>query len=303
MRVILALLCIFSNKVRNEDVVGNGKVEDSIPVIEIRGEGKPMSAAQIRHLEELSNGGPLDIKIERTWVPANCETMAKRKDFVTFHYKVFTEDGKNVHQTYGDSPVTIQLGVGMAMPGLDKGLKSMCAEELRKLHVPYRLSRKNKSKVWKHIPNDEHWLVFNLEMLTVEPYSLQRQFAFLDVDSKGKLTESGLMKWLTKMKKDYGKTWKNEDIDNVSAVKYYIRYFDINKDGEIDEEEFTKVMKRDETFMERTKSKAKGRKRDPGLAWILDFDNDGVVSYEEVDSAPELLEKGPEQLPVFKDEL
>ncbi|KIH53535.1 hypothetical protein ANCDUO_16331, partial [Ancylostoma duodenale] len=39
-----------------------GKSEDSIPVIEIRGEGKPMTAAQIRHLEEITNGGPLDIK-------------------------------------------------------------------------------------------------------------------------------------------------------------------------------------------------------------------------------------------------
>lgn len=46
-----------------EKAVGRGKVEDTIPVIEIRGEGKPMSAAQIRHLEEISNGGPLDVKV------------------------------------------------------------------------------------------------------------------------------------------------------------------------------------------------------------------------------------------------
>jgi hypothetical protein len=46
------------------DAVGGPvkKPEDAIPVIEIRGEGKPMSAAQIRELEETSNGGPLDIK-------------------------------------------------------------------------------------------------------------------------------------------------------------------------------------------------------------------------------------------------
>lgn len=25
------------------------------------------------------------------------------------------------------------------------------------------------------------------------------------------------------MKKEYGKTWTNEDIDNILAVKYYIR--------------------------------------------------------------------------------
>lgn len=40
------------------------KLEDSIPVIEIRGEGQPMTAAQIRQLEEMSNGGPLDIKVK-----------------------------------------------------------------------------------------------------------------------------------------------------------------------------------------------------------------------------------------------
>jgi hypothetical protein len=44
---------------------GSRKPEDAIPVIEIRGEGKPMSAAQIRELEETSNGGPLDIKVCR----------------------------------------------------------------------------------------------------------------------------------------------------------------------------------------------------------------------------------------------
>lgn len=37
--------------------------EDSIPVIEIRGEGKPMSAAQIRSLEEETTGQPLDIQV------------------------------------------------------------------------------------------------------------------------------------------------------------------------------------------------------------------------------------------------
>jgi hypothetical protein len=42
------------------------KPEDTIPVIEIRGEGKPMTPAQIRALEETSNGGPLDIKVT-TW--------------------------------------------------------------------------------------------------------------------------------------------------------------------------------------------------------------------------------------------
>jgi len=32
------------------------------------------------------------------------------------------------------------------MPGLDKGIKGMCDGELRKIEVPWRLSRKRKSK-------------------------------------------------------------------------------------------------------------------------------------------------------------
>lgn len=43
--------------------VGGKRAEDNIPVIEIRGEGKPMTAAQIRALEEEAAGKPLDIKV------------------------------------------------------------------------------------------------------------------------------------------------------------------------------------------------------------------------------------------------
>ncbi|ETN85691.1 hypothetical protein NECAME_06311 [Necator americanus] len=240
-----------------------------------------MTAAQIRHLEELSNGGPLDIKADRKNMGAGkMRYPSEKKGFchISLQSKVFTEGGRKIYQTYNESPVTIQLGVGMAMPGLDKGLKGMCTEELRKLQVPYRLSRKAKSKVWKHIPNDEHWLTFNLEMLSVEPYTHSRQFKFLDVDGKGKLTEAVLLKWLGKMKQ-YGKSWKNEDIDDISAVKYYVKYFDINGDGIVDEKEFIRVMERDQATMDQSKSNAKGRKRDPGVAWILDFNNDGIASY------------------------
>ncbi|CAL2028094.1 unnamed protein product [Caenorhabditis brenneri] len=282
-----------------------GGLDENIPVIEIRGEGAPMSSAQIRHLEEMDNGGPLDIKIEKTFVPAKCPSQAHRLDFVTFHYKVFTEDNKKVYQTYGTGPVTIQLGTGMIMPGLDKGLKGMCAEELRKIRVPYRLSRKSKSKVWKNIPNDENWLIFNIEMIEVKPYTPEGQFKFLDLNGDGKLTNEEVQKFQKKMKKEFGKTWKNEDIDNVSAASYYIKYFDINGDGEVSESEWLKIMDRDQKLMNASeKAKEKGRKRDPGIGWILDFNNDGIVSYKENDEADEKFEAGPTLLPTeSKDEL
>lgn len=78
----------------------------------------------------------------------------------------------------------------MIMPGLDKGLRGMCNEELRKISVPYRLSRKNKSKVWKYIPNDEHWLTFSIEMLTVEEWTLKSQFTYMDTNNDSYLTEN-----------------------------------------------------------------------------------------------------------------
>ncbi|CAP31708.2 Protein CBR-FKB-7 [Caenorhabditis briggsae] len=300
--------CGLNNGASSKNVGGrkrpSGGLDENIPVIEIRGEGAPMSSAQIRHLEEMDNGGPLDIKIEKTFVPAKCPIQSKRLDFITFHYKVFTEDNKKVFQTYGTGPVTIQLGTGMIMPGLDKGLKGMCAEELRKIRVPFRMSRKSKSKVWKNIPNDENWLIFNIEMVEIKSYSPESQFKFLDLNEDGKLTNQEVQDFQQKMKKEFGKTWKNEDIDNVSAANYYIKYFDVNGDGNVTESEWLKTMDRDQKLMNESKTKEKGRKRDPGIGWILDFDNDGIVSYKENDEADEKFEAGPQILPTeSKDEL
>ena len=75
--------------------------------------------------------------------------------------------------------------------------------------------------------------------------------------------------------------------------KRYFRYFDLNRDGIVSQEEWESVMNRDEIMMEskkETKAK-KGRLRDPGLAWILDFDHDGIVTYKENDEAVERIEE------------
>ncbi|CAJ0961567.1 unnamed protein product, partial [Mesorhabditis belari] len=289
----------------SEKDLGKRKAEDAIPVIEIRGEGKPMSSAQIRHLEELSNGGPLDLKTETVWKSATCERKVQRNDYVTFHYKCFTEDGKKIAQSYGGETVKMQVGVGMASRGLDKGLLGMCVEELRKITIPYRLSRKGKSVVWKNLPNDEHWITMQIELLSLTPYTHQEQFRFLDSDNDTKIAEDDLINWSKGMKKNYGKTWKNDQIDTVLAAKYYIKYFDVNRDGFVDLGEFEEIMERDEKMMKREKVKAKGRRRDPGFAWILDFNNDGVVTFEENDEAPNHFEKDPTTLPyqIDKEEL
>jgi hypothetical protein len=69
-------------------------------------------------------------------------------------------------------------------------------------------------------------------------------------------------------------------------------------------------MKRDMAEMDAAKAKQQldkskkksTRGRDPGVAWVLDFDNDGVVSYEEMDTADQIFHNDPQILPVLSKE-
>uniref|UniRef100_A0A915LHZ0 peptidylprolyl isomerase n=1 Tax=Meloidogyne javanica TaxID=6303 RepID=A0A915LHZ0_MELJA len=213
------------------------KREDSIPVIEIRGEGKPMSASQISFKNQ---------KVTKTWAPGQCPRKARRLDFVTFHYKGFSE------------------------------------------------------AVWRFIPNDEHWLRFDIEAIKIEPWTIEGQFEWMDLNNDSKLTEDELSRFDYKMLKEFGKAWPNADIDTVTASKYYIKYFDANNDGIINIYEFKYIFKRDMSIMKskrKNKEKIEGRKRDPGLQWILDYNNDGIVTVQEIDNADKIFEVNPAILP------
>lgn len=61
---------------------------------------------------------------------------------------------------------------------------------MRASHSELRLIFEGDFSVWKNIPNDEHWLTFNIEMLTVEPWSLDLQFNFLDINNDTLITEN-----------------------------------------------------------------------------------------------------------------
>ncbi len=115
-----------------------------------------------------------------------------------------------------------------------------------------------------------------------------------------------LVKYQEKIRKEFGKTWSNEDIDNVHAAKYFIRYFDVNGDDKIDLSEYKSITRRDQTISETTKKSTNdvGRKRDPGIAWIVDLNNDGIVTLNEWKQAADVFEKGETILkPIVKDEL
>ncbi|CDW54774.1 Peptidyl-prolyl cis-trans isomerase [Trichuris trichiura] len=81
---------------------GQAKVgEDAIPIIEIRAEGKPMTSAQIRALEEDAAGKPLDIKVTYERRRKDCARRSKRKDFATFHYEGHLEGGLLFDSSHG----------------------------------------------------------------------------------------------------------------------------------------------------------------------------------------------------------
>lgn len=126
------------------------------------------------------------VQVEKTWIPAKCAAAARRKDFVTFHYKVllqsaakslrnanaklsqvFTEEGKKVHQTYGEGPVTIQLGVGMTMPGLDK-VCALISGGIPNGFAPNRLSPQMSYSKWFHLLNS--WKFFIKSMSLVQAW-------------------------------------------------------------------------------------------------------------------------------------
>uniref|UniRef100_A0A0K0G0V8 peptidylprolyl isomerase n=1 Tax=Strongyloides venezuelensis TaxID=75913 RepID=A0A0K0G0V8_STRVS len=272
--------------------------EDTIPVIEIRGEGPPMSSAQIRDLEERANGRPLDIKTEKIFTPNVCEEKVDVHDWVEFNYKGFTEDGKLFDTTYnGNGPVRIQMSTGMSILGLEKGLINMCVGERRRIKIPWRLSRKNKSKVWKSFPSEEHWINVEVEVVSIDKWSIEKQFKELDYDNNSLIDVDDLVKVSQKFD-DYGKRWSNNDIDNVIAGKYFIKYFDINQNSKIEENEYSQIMKRDMNAMKKSnpirdkKGEIVGKKREPGFEWILDHNNDGYIQPQENFEADKIFEKG-----------
>lgn len=84
----------------------------------------------------------------------------------------------------------------------------------------------------------------------------------------------------------------------------------MNRDGKVQLDELKRVFRRDLAAMEkarkvRIRNPSKNnadRKRDPGLAWVLDLNNDGMVSTEELEEAVEVVQqKEPRLLPRFDD--
>ncbi|CDW54779.1 FKBP type peptidyl prolyl cis trans [Trichuris trichiura] len=274
---------------------GQAKVgEDALPIIEIRAEGKPMTSAQIRALEEEAEGKPLDIKVKYERRRKDCARRAKRKDFITFHYEGHLEDGLLFDSSYNTkSPIRIQLKVGLIIPGLDKALGNVCKNDILRVDVPWRLAQRKRSTKWRRFPKDEHWITFEVNVLNVEPWTSKLQFKEMDNNADGYLTLEDIEATLAKEKNEYGKAYTGFGIDPHEMALYFVRYFDSDNDEKVSLSEYERKIAADIRLMEeRRKSRVSGRQRDPSVGWILDFNGDGFVDYNELTAAKEIFHGG-----------
>lgn len=68
----------------------------------------------------------------------------------------------------------------------------------------------------------------------------------------------------------------------------------------ITRDELTMALNKDQlTVKKDQKPQNDGLKREPGFGWILDFNNDGLVSVSEMDEADQILQNEPKLLPIF----
>uniref|UniRef100_A0A5S6QAA8 peptidylprolyl isomerase n=1 Tax=Trichuris muris TaxID=70415 RepID=A0A5S6QAA8_TRIMR len=293
--VLAVIIPAFAEVGRSLGADGQAKVgEDAIPIIEIRAEGKPMTSAQIRALEEEVEGKPLDIKVKFQRRQKDCARRAKRKDFITFHYEGYLESGPLFDSSYKTgSPVRIQLKVGLIIPGLDKALGNVCKNDVLRVDVPWRLAQRKPAKKWKRFPKEEHWITFEVNILNVEPWSSELQFKEMDSNGDGYLTLDDIEATLAREKDEYGKAHTGFGINPREMATYFLGYFDLDADGKVSQSEYEEKLAADIRQMgEKGKNTVSGRQRDPSVGWILDFNGDGIVDYNELTSAKEILHAG-----------
>ena len=91
-------------------------------------------------------------------------TQAKPGDTLHIHYTGSLDDGSVFDSSDGRGPLTIQLGAGQIIPGLEAGLTGMAVGEKRSVRVepaqaygeyePGRVQAVDRAAVPDHIPTD-----------------------------------------------------------------------------------------------------------------------------------------------------
>uniref|UniRef100_A0A8K9VD36 peptidylprolyl isomerase n=1 Tax=Oncorhynchus mykiss TaxID=8022 RepID=A0A8K9VD36_ONCMY len=128
----------------------------------------PGSAVLVFDIHIIDFHNPSDtVVITTNYKPEVCETLAKKGDFVKYHYNASLMDGSFIDSTYNyGKTYNIVLGANQVVPGMEEGLKEMCVGERRHLVIPPHLGYGERG-VDGEVPASAV-LVFNIEMIEME---------------------------------------------------------------------------------------------------------------------------------------
>ncbi|XP_011385226.2 peptidyl-prolyl cis-trans isomerase FKBP10-like [Pteropus vampyrus] len=179
--------------------------------------------------------------------PEICNETSKAGDFVRYHYNCSLLDGTKLFSShdYG-APQEATLGANKVIEGLDKGLQGMCAGERRQLVVPPHLAHGESGA--RGVPGSAV-LLFEVELVSREE-GLPEGYLFV---------------------------WHEDPPANL------FEDLDLNKDGEVPQEEFS-------TFIKAQVTEGKGRLmpgQDPektigDMFQNQDRNQDGKITLEEL---------------------
>ncbi|KAF8207573.1 hypothetical protein K438DRAFT_1444957, partial [Mycena galopus ATCC 62051] len=111
---------------------------------------------------------PTELKIETTFMPAECPAKAAKNDKIQVHYTGTLLANGNKFDSSLDrgSPLPLTLGVGQVIKGWDEGLIGMCLNEKRTLTIPADMAYGSRG-FGSVIPANSA-LVFTVELVGLE---------------------------------------------------------------------------------------------------------------------------------------
>ncbi|ETW80669.1 hypothetical protein HETIRDRAFT_410019 [Heterobasidion irregulare TC 32-1] len=111
---------------------------------------------------------PTELKIDTTYLPADCSTKAQKGDAIKVHYTgtLFSNGNKFDSSVDRGEPLPLTLGVGQVIRGWDEGLIGMCRNEKRTLTIPSHLAYG--SRGFGNVIPANSALVFDVELVGLD---------------------------------------------------------------------------------------------------------------------------------------
>ncbi|KAI0373975.1 hypothetical protein BV20DRAFT_988130 [Pilatotrama ljubarskyi] len=111
---------------------------------------------------------PTELKIDTTYVPADCKVKSQNGDRLQVHYTgtLYSNGNKFDSSLDRGQPLPLTLGAGQVIKGWEEGLKSMCVGEKRTLTIPPNMAYGPRGFGNVIPPNSA--LVFDVELMGMD---------------------------------------------------------------------------------------------------------------------------------------